>query len=119
MNNSNPPPNGKLPDDATPIAMLTVGQLRAVIAAATSTAPSDASAPMTADDIVSRRPVTPGWLREHVTACGRGARQRRLYRISDVDAALAASPVIPRPRKCGDDDDEIESMLASGELVRR
>ena len=89
----------RIPDDK-PIAMLTVGELRAVIASAMAERPAlDADAPRDAQAIAEVCPgVSPGWLRAHVPAVGRGARQRPLYRLSDVRAALEASPVQPKAR---------------------
>ncbi len=73
--------------------------------------------------IIARRPgVSGGWLRGHVAAVGRGARRCRLYRLADVDQALASAPVPPCPRKCGlavDEEDPLEAMLRSGALVAR
>ncbi|GEM_PF-2591524 len=83
--------------------------------------PSSDDAPMTLDEVIQRRTaVTPGWIAAHVAACGRGARQRKLYRLSDVDRALTSAPVLPRTRKCAaDDPDPIDEAIAAGELVRR
>ncbi len=105
-------------DDNTPIWMLTVGQFRALTQS--STAPSD-DVPMTAPQIARLRAgVTDGWLRGHVTAMGRGARGRRMYRLCDVDAALAESPVQPRTKKCKPEpgQDPFDALIASGSVVR-
>lgn len=82
-----------------------------------SQVPSDT--PMTVTQVCEVRPVTPGWIRSHVTSCGEGPRRCRMYRLSDVDQVLTSSPTRPRPRKCvSDNSDPLDAMLASGELVR-
>lgn len=84
-------------------------------------AANDVDAPMPATRAAELRPgVTASWLRRHVAPAGRGARRVALYRLSDVDAAIArgAAPPAP-PTKRSAEADPIEAMLASGELVRR
>jgi hypothetical protein len=120
MDHSLPPPK------INPAELVTLAARLVEMAAAMSAAPAvttpDDDAPLPEAEVVSRRPgVSVGWLRGHVTACGRGARRCRLYRLADVDRALASSPVPPRPRKCQtvDGEDPISAMVASGELVSR
>jgi len=101
--------------------------LRAIAEAIEAQAPQpkegEPAHPVTEAEVIARRPgVSAGWLHAHVAATGRGARRCRLYRLADVDSALAASPIPPRPRKCRlsvDEEDPLEAMLRSGELVAR
>lgn len=81
----------------------------------------DTSTPMPADAIIARRDGTSaGWLRSHVTEAGRGARRTPLYRLADVDAALAGAAHPPKPPKkreiTGVNEDPIDAMVRRGEL---
>lgn len=81
----------------------------------------DDSAPMTAKEIMARRPgITPGWLKTHVAEAGRGARRTPLYRLKAVDAAAAGAAHPPKPPKkreiTGVNEDPIEAMVRRGEL---
>lgn len=86
-----------------------------------STPIADDSAPMTAAAIVALRPgVSAGWLRSHVVEVGRGARRTPLYRLVDVDAALAGAAHPPKPPQkpilTGINEDPIDAMVRRGEL---
>jgi len=88
-------------------------------------APSgDANAPKTLDEIRKFYPaVTDGWLRGHVAPVGKGPRQRRMYCLSDVRAALESHPgrirkTPTKTRAPQGDEDELDALLASG-AVRR
>ncbi len=52
--------------------------------------------------------VTAGWARAHVEADGRGPRNTPLYRPSRVEAAAAASPVLPRQTRTTADRPDLE-----------
>lgn len=101
--------------------------LRSIAALVESTpeAPAvDTDAPKTIAQLqASGRHITPGWARTHVLEAGRGPRRTPLYRPSDVDAALASGAQPPRPprksRPIATNEDPIDQMLASGELVAR
>ena len=91
----------------------------------TSQPQADATAPagdrlLTADEIAKVRPVTRGWLKTKGTPRGKGSRQRPLYDLAEVDAAIKANPPRPRPKKCTPIEvgDELDALLASG-AVRR
>jgi hypothetical protein len=106
-------------NDDTPIAMLTVGQLRAVFADLV-TPSADPDAPRTGEEIRTLYPTaSDGWLRAHVAACGRGARQRRLYWPSDVRRALEAHPAAPRVRAKNSSPDPFARALQTGTIVPR
>jgi len=117
-------PVDKVPDDATPIAMLTVGQLRAVIAAATTPLPDDDQI-LTVEQIHERYKMGREALR---AAAGRGELQlmrgghgRIMCRRSAIEAWLESRPVSARLRKAPADDDfdELDEMVKSGELAVR
>lgn len=84
----------------------------------------DTATPMPAARIVElREGVTAGWLRSHISST-RGARRQPLYRLSDVDAALASGAQPPRPPRKSrsiplENEDPLEQMLRHGELVSR
>lgn len=113
-----------VPNDATPIAMLTVADLRAVIRAEMGApTPTDTTTPLPITEIVRLRPGTSrGWVIGHVTPVGMAARRVRLYLLRDVDAALAVAPPETRARgvrTCrGDEGDEIDALIASGSVTR-
>ena len=110
-----------IPDDK-PLWQLTAGEFRALLLSTAAGGGVDDDAPRPAKAICALIPGTSeGYIRGHVAAEGRGARQCRLYRPSAVRAALAACPPMP-PCKTGAaavDADPILAMLASGELIAK
>jgi hypothetical protein len=110
-----------IPNDK-PLWQLTVGEFKSLVATVSQPTNMD-DAPISADAIAELFPnASKGWLRGHVEAEGRGARQQLLYRPSKVRAALEDAPVAPRLRKprevTGENEDPIDQMLARGELRR-
>ena len=108
-----------IPDDK-PLWQLTVGEFKSLVATVSQPASID-DAPVSAESIAELYPeASKGWLRSHVEAEGRGARQQLLYRPSKVRAALEGAPVAPRLRKSREisdvNVDPIDQMLARGEL---
>jgi hypothetical protein len=89
-------------------------------AKASPAAPLDTDAPCTAEELQKTYPVTIGWLKGHVSAVGRGPRQRLLFRPSDVRRALEANPPKPATKKCAPCHglDPLEALIASGAVVR-
>lgn len=109
------------PDDSTFVATLTVAQLKAVIAAVVSPAPAG---PHYLDE--SELFARFGFKKSSADAAGiprKRVGRKSKWLLTDVEAAIAAKPVAPRPprksKPLAIDDDPIAAMLASGELVAR
>lgn len=96
-------------------------ELAAALKAQGETPAPSGDAPLPAAEIISQRPgLTAAWLRDHVKYV-RGARQRRLYLLSDVDLVYRATPTEPRPPKKAastDVNDPIERAISSGRMHR-
>jgi len=113
----------EIPDDK-PVAMCTIGELRAVIADAMGIRkPSCPDELLTAEQIeteyhTSRESLKAAAGRGEITLVRGGKRRIMAYR-SEVKAWLASRPVAPRMRKAestGVNIDPIDQMLARGEL---
>jgi hypothetical protein len=109
-----------IPDDK-PLWQLTVGEFRVLVATVSHPTTND-DAPTSAEAIAKLYPnATKGWLKGHVEAEGRGARQQLLYRPSKVRAVLEAAPVAPKlPKKreiVGINEDPILAMIRHKELI--
>jgi hypothetical protein len=112
----------KLPDDSVPIALLRVADLRALIRAEVSQPAPPANRLLTVDEISKIRPaVTRGWLKANVAPRGKGARQKPLYDLSEVDAATKADPPKLRAKsihtKAAVNQDPFDALLASGAVI--
>ncbi len=95
--------------------------LRAIADALEANAPSpatDSDPLLTAGEVRARYGLGRAALDARGVPRVRAGRAYR-WRVSDLEAALAAPP--PRPRKCRavEGEDPLEQMLASGELVAR
>ena len=81
------------------------------------------------EDAAAKRNCSPwtlrGWTKTGRLPAVRGSRSKLLVRLSDVDAALEAQPVVPRLRKAPadeaptEDEDLLDELVSRGDVVAK